>query len=134
MMGFNPQERWIDGHGAIAFTCALWAGVIAASPAMAQTFDVPDGFAREIVRESTTDGSVAVLRIRPDDGAFSNLSTIEMRPITDEIADPDEWLRERVTADFEFSDSAPEGMFDSPDSPLSDPAFNDMRDTGSTFV
>jgi hypothetical protein len=108
---------------------AFIACLVVTAPVAAQTFEIPDGFSSEMVRESSEGGSVAVLRIRPDGGAFSDLSTIELRPIIDSIADPDGWLKSRVTADFEFPEPDTDGIFDSPDSPLSDPAFDDMRDS-----
>jgi len=116
-----------DGKSVGAAAGAFIVWLILAAPVAAQTFEIPDGFSSEIVRQSTEGGSVAVLRIHPDDGAFSDLSTIEMRPIIDSIADPDGWLRSRVTADIELPQPDSDGIFDSPDSPLSDPAFDDMR-------
>ena len=116
-----------DGKSVGAAAGAFIVWLILAAPVAAQTFEIPDGFSSEIVRQSTEGGAVAVLRIHPDDGAFSDLSTIEMRPIIDSIADPDGWLRSRVTADIELPQPDSDGIFDSPDSPLSDPAFDDMR-------
>ncbi|MFP6759009.1 MAG: hypothetical protein VCC99_12440 [Alphaproteobacteria bacterium] len=116
-----------DGKSVGAAAGAFIVWLILAAPVAAQTFEIPDGFSSEIVRQSTEGGSVAVLRIHPDDGAFSDLSTIEMRPIIDSIANPDGWLRSRVTADIELPQPDSDGIFDSPDSPLSDPAFDDMR-------
>ena len=44
---------------------------LVAGVAQAQTFDVPEGFVSEIVREPTDDGSVgAVLRVHPESGSF----------------------------------------------------------------
>ena len=124
MIGIKFDKQSIGAVAGAYFVCFM-----AAVPVAAQTFEIPDGFSSEIVRQSTEGGSVAVLRIRPDDGAFADLSTIEMRPIIDSIADPDGWLRGRVTADIELPQPDSDGIFDSPDSPLSDPAFDAMRDS-----
>ncbi len=96
--------------------------------AQAQTFEVPEGFVSEIVREPIDDGGLgAVLRVHPESGSFSDLSTIEMRPMVEAIADPDAWLQTRMTASFDALSPEPDGMLDSPDSPLSDPEFDDLR-------
>jgi hypothetical protein len=103
--------------------------------AQAQTFDVPEGFVSEIVREPFDDGSAgAVLRVHPETGSFSALSSIEMRPIVDGIDDPNGWLQARMTASFEALSPEPDGMLDSPDSPLSDPEFDELRDSLSALI
>jgi hypothetical protein len=110
-----------------SFLGAVSTILIAMGSASAQTFEVPDGFTSEIVRQSSGDRTVAVLRVTPDDGAFSDLSTIEMQPILDTIDEPETWLKERVTADLEIPEPDSDGLFNSPDSPFADPAFDDMR-------
>ena len=102
----------------------LGAGLPA--PARAQSFDVPEGFVSEIVRDGGGRLS-AILRIRPEDGAFSGLSSIEMEPIVDHIADPDQWLKSRMTASFAGLTPDEEGALDSLDSPFGDPAFDELR-------
>lgn len=119
---------------AAALTVTL-AALGASAGVQAQTFDVPEGFVSEIVREPTDDGgSGAVLRVHPEDGSFSDLSTIEMRPIVEAITDPDDWLQTRMTASFEALTPEPDGLLDSPDSPLSDPEFDGLRDSMAALI
>ncbi len=110
----------------ICFALALSA----AASAVAQTFEVPEGFQHEIVRETDAEGRhVAVLRVMPEPGAFSELSTIEMRPLTDDIADPDAWLGERMTAFLADAESGNvESTLNAPDSPFADPAFEPLTE------
>ncbi len=103
--------------------------------AQAQNFDVPEGFVSEIVREPSDEGDAgAVLRIHPDNGSFADLSSIEMRPMVEAIADPDAWLESRMTASFEALSPEPGGLLDGPDSPLGDPEFDDLRQSMTSLI
>ncbi len=108
----------------------LAMALFAAAPAVAQTFEVPEGFQHEIVRETDAEGRhVAVLRVMPAPGAFSELSTIEMRPLAEDIADPGEWLAERMTAFLADAESGDvESTLNAPDSPFADPAFEPLTE------
>jgi len=119
-----------------ALAVALFAAAVASAPAAsAQSFDVPDGFVSEIVREpSDIAGSSAVLRVRPDDGAFADLSSIELRPLTGAIADPAAWLKDRMTGSFDMLSADPGGGMESPDSPFADPAFDSLRDSVAALI
>lgn len=100
---------------------------LAASPALAQRFDVPEGFI--VVPEADTAVSpdwTPVTAIRPADGPFSELSTIALRAVRGNVADPDAWLKARLSAEIGNPKSAEE-IFTSPDSPFSDPVFDALK-------
>jgi hypothetical protein len=105
----------------IAGLC-LAVGLMAAAPAFGQGFTVPDGF---IVETDPANGAV-LARVRPLDGPFAGLSTIELRAVDEDIADTDAWLRAQMSADI-GDEVALEALFDSPDSPFSDPVFGLLR-------
>lgn len=110
----------------------IWLGLalFAAAPVAAQTFDVPEGFQHEIVRETDAEGRhVAVLRVMPEPGAFSELSTIEMRPLSEDVTDPGAWLDKRMTAFLADAESADvESALNAPDSPFADPTFEPLTE------
>jgi hypothetical protein len=123
----SKSARLRAAVAAVSLLCStLVAGLPA--PARAQSFDVPEGFVSEIVRDRGVGGRLsAILRIRPEDGAFSGLSSIEMEPIVDHIADPDQWLKSRMTASFAGLTPDEEGALDSLDSPFGHPVFDELR-------
>jgi hypothetical protein len=126
----TSKRAWVR----IAVAAALMGAGVPA-PAQAQSFDVPEGFVSEIVRDRDVGGSVsAIQRIRPEDGAFSELSSIEMEPILDPIADPDQWLKARMTASFAGLAPDEKGALDSPDSPFGDPVFDELRDMAAALM
>ena len=113
---------WLLSAAAIAMIALPWV-----SPVGAQQFDVPPGFV--IVPEADTTISQEwdrVTAIRPADGPFSELSTIALREVRGTVSDPDAWLSKRVTAQF-GDPAAVEALFNSPDSPFSDPVFDALR-------
>ena len=99
--------------------------------AWAQSFEVPDGFMREMVRETNAEGRhVAVLRVVPEPGPFSELSSIEMRPLPGNIEAPVAWLEGRMTAFLGDAGSADlETALNAPDSPFADPAFEPLTES-----
>ena len=110
----------------------LWLALtlFAATPAAGQTFEIPEGFQHEIVRETDAEGGhIAVLRVMPEPGAFSQLSSIEMRPLSENIAYPADWLDGRMTAFLNDTEAADvESVLNAPDSPLADPAFEPLTE------
>lgn len=121
---------------AILLSVLAAAAVLAApEPARAQSFDVPEGFASEIVRKSGLGAdAVSVLRVRPEDGSFSGLSHVDLAPLPGPMADPDDWLRGRMTASLDAALPDPHAMLDGPDSPFADPAFDSLRATLGAWV
>jgi len=100
----------------------------------AQSFDLPEGFVAEILRTPGAEGnSESILRVRPLDGPFAELSAIELRPIMTPIEDPEDWLKARVTADFGTLPD-PKDTLDGPDSPFGDPAFDSLRQAMSDLI
>jgi len=100
---------------------------LATTPARAQQFDVPEGVI--VVPEADTEVSsdwTRVTAIRPADGPFAELSTIALRAVRGDVADPDAWLTARLTAQIGNPQSVEE-MFNSPDSPFSDPVFDALK-------
>lgn len=115
----------------------LAAAAVFAAPgaARAQAFDVPEGFAAEIVRKSGLGAdAVSVLRVRPEDGSFAGLSHVDLAPLPGAVADPDAWLRGRMTASLDAALPDPHTMLDGPDSPFADPAFDSLRATLGKWV
>ena len=110
--------------GGVLLSCLTGLG----SPAGAQTFDIPEGF---VVAEEPEVADSAewepVLTVTPDAGSFSELSRIELRRVTGDVADPDDWLRARMTVDVGTPSDADE-MLNSPDSPFADPAFDALKE------
>ena len=112
-----------------AVAAAATAAIAAvALPAAAQKFDVPQGFATEIVRKAgLAENRVSVLRVKPAQGDFAGLSHIDLAPLPEAVADPDDWLRRRVTASLEGVLPDPHTLLDGADSPFGDPAFDELR-------
>ena len=116
---------------AAVLVVAAMAG-LAPAPASAQWFEVPQGFI-SVPGATTAPGSppaVAGLEpitgIRPESGAFSDLSGIALYAVIDPVDDPDDWLRKRIALDVGDGSEA-EAMLNSPDSPFDDPAFDALR-------
>ena len=110
---------------------AVLAILATSSAAWAQSFEVPDGFVREMVRETDAEGRhLAVLRVVPEPGPFSELSSIEMRPLSRDVEAPVEWLEGRMTAFLGDAESADiETALNAPDSPFADPAFAPLTES-----
>lgn len=104
---------------------ALTVGVcLGASELPAQEFEVPEGFMDVFEPDASTTGEWRYLRtIRPLDGPFSHLSAIHLREVIDDVDDPADWLKDRLRANVGDMGGV-EALFDSPDSPFGDPAFD----------
>ena len=91
----------------------------------AQDFELPPEFTRtdESVVE---DGMDYLYTVTPTGGPFAGLSTIRLSRMAAPVEDVDAWLKGRLSADVGDM-SAAEGLFTSPDSPFSDPAFESVR-------
>lgn len=130
--GATPSyQRRIMGGWRQRTAAVVLALLATAGAAGAQSFEVPDGFMREMVRETDAEGRhVTVLRVVPEPGPFSELSSIEMRPLPDDIEAPVEWLEGRMTAFLGDSESADvETALNAPDSPFADPAFAPLTES-----
>ncbi|MCH8196971.1 MAG: hypothetical protein IH904_02710, partial [Proteobacteria bacterium] len=100
---------------------------LAPAPVLAQTFDVPDGFHAGKGDDFPPHGKWRpVLTVRPDPGPFSDLSAIHLNRVAGAVGNPKEWLQRRVTLDLGQTENAG-SVFDSPDSPFSDPFFDALR-------
>lgn len=104
----------------------LLAALAAAAPARAQEFEVPPGFVTVQEPPGEREGLQYLYTIRPAEGSFAELSSIRLSRLVQGPEDPDAWLRDRVSADVGEASSA-EDLFESPDSPFSDPAFETLR-------
>lgn len=121
-------------HGCQTSFLSLVAGLVAlclglgTASAAAQEFDVPEGFTSTWKSETQrTDEWRHLFTVTPVEGAFSELSTIQLREITVAIDDADGWLKGQMSGDFgDFG--AGDGLFTSPDSPFGDPAFDALRE------
>ncbi len=112
------------GLGALVCSLAL------AAPAMAQEFDVPDGFAATMEAEAPVSREWRpIMTVRPDKGPFSELSAIRLHRVTGKVKDPKSWLKDRLTLSMGSGDSDPGAIFTSPDSPFADPYFDSLRKT-----
>jgi hypothetical protein len=95
--------------------------------AAAPGFSIPEGFVAEpggampLAADTRT-----LVSVRPVDGPFADLSTIELRQVVGAIDEPDRWLRQRLTADVGSAAEA-EAFLSSPDSPFADPSFDALR-------
>ncbi len=97
-------------------------------PAVAQHFDIPEGFM--VVEDLEVPRSAEwepVLTIQPVPGSFSELSQIQLRRVTGKVDNPDEWLKGRMTVDMGSARGA-EDLLDSPDSPFADPTFDALKE------
>lgn len=117
---------WRQRAAAVVLTLLATSGA-----AWGQSFEVPDGFMREMVRETDAEGRhMAVLRVVPEPGPFSGLSSIELRPLPDDVEAPVEWLEKRMTAFLGDAGSADvETALNAPDSPFADPAFEPLTES-----
>lgn len=102
--------------------------VVSVAPsAVAQGFDVPEGFvAADGSATSGTSDWRPIATVRPEDGPFSGLSEIVLARVIGDVGDPDAWLDGRLSADVADPGEI-ETLLDSPDSPFSDPAFDTLR-------
>jgi hypothetical protein len=98
------------------------------SPAVAQHFDIPEGFMvvedLEVPRGAEWE---PVLTVQPEPGSFSELSQIQLRRVTSKVDNPDKWLTARMTVDVGTSSGAEE-LLNSPDSPFADPTFDALKE------
>lgn len=99
----------------------------ASVPALGQGFEVPDGFVTETVKLADGDGqSSVVMRVKPLPGTFSDLSSLDLRPIRGPIDDPGLWLQDQMKADLSGLDVL-DDVFDSPDTPFEGSMFEQLR-------
>lgn len=98
------------------------------SPSGAQHFDIPEGFMvvedLEVPRGAEWE---PMLTVQPDPGSFSELSQIQLRRVTSDVDNPDEWLKGRMTVDVGSARGA-EDLLNSPDSPFADPTFDALKE------
>ncbi len=101
--------------------------LLAVSPAPAQEFFIPEGFVMKPgSRHRDSKDLRELLVIQPEAGPFAELSAIHLHEVTATVADPEEWLRERIRVQVGDPDAA-ESVLESPDSPFEDPAFDTLR-------
>ncbi len=106
-------------------------GAAGFAEARAPGFKVPSGF---VVTEDTAPVPGAkrspdwrpILTVRPEENAFSDLTSLSLREVVGKVDNPDEWLKQRLTIDV-ASDEEVAAVLDSPDSPFADPAFDVLR-------
>lgn len=97
------------------------------SDARAQAFEVPDGFLTEPApKTGMNEGLKGILTVRPADGAFSDLTDIQLSEVTEKINDQDAWLKKRISVNIGDGNMGKD-LFESPDSPFGDPAFEALR-------
>lgn len=128
-------KRWPRGSGTPLLRCsratlrvamlAASVGLSACATAGAQGFDVPQGFVLDhlprLARQEIKETSLApVLEVRPEEGAFSDLSSLSLYEVEEPVVDPETWLKERVTLNILQSDGNPNEWLNSPDSPFGD--------------
>jgi hypothetical protein len=108
--------------------------LLAASPAQANWFDIPEGFvATQESQPEVSDPPAAtkewrnLMTVRPEPGPFSDLSEVNLRQVIGQLEEPDEWLERRVTAEL-VDHEVMEDVLESPDSPFADPMFDLVRD------
>jgi len=101
---------------------------LAAVPATAQQFDVPEGFVVTAEPDESPAGDWrGILTVRPEEGAFSGLSSVRLREVVGAVDDADAWLKSRLTADVAGEDEV-DSVLDSPDSPFTDPMFDALKE------
>ncbi len=110
--------------GGALFVCLnLYAALSAA-----QQFEIPEGFVvvEDLAGPRSADW-VPILTVGPEPGSFSELSQIQLRRVTGDVKNPDEWLQGRMTVDVGQAVDA--GAFlNSPDSPFADPTFDAIKE------
>ena len=100
---------------------------LAPGPVLAQIFDIPDGFHAGKGNDFPPHGKWRpILTVKPDPGPFSDLSAIDLNQVAGAVKDPAAWLQRRVTLDLGQTENSG-SVFDSPDSPFSDPVFDALR-------
>ena len=70
---------------------------------------------------------VPLLTVGPEPGSFSELSQIQLRRVTGDVKNPDEWLKRRMTVDVGQNVDA-SAFLNSPDSPFADPTFDAIKE------
>lgn len=114
--------------GKITLTAMLIFGGVNINRLWAQTFEIPEGFTSTIEHRKMDNGNARpIVKISPKDGNFTRLSSITLRPISEHITDPAEWLRDRMRLIIRGSTLIKE-IFDDPDSPFSSDESTAMRD------
>ena len=83
-----PPRTALRTAGATLLRLALLLGFVA-SPAIAQEFDLPEGFIAHHEAELSESGEWrALLTVRPKPGPFSEFSAIHLREATASVKDP----------------------------------------------
>lgn len=115
---------WLAG----AFAWLAFAATLSVStPAAAAGFNIPPGFV--VVTEPGPANSPdwrQILTVHPENNPFSELTSLSLREVSGDVADPDAWLKQRLTIDVPGNAEVSE-VLDSPDSPFADPAFDVLR-------
>jgi len=102
--------------------------LFAAVPAAAQQFDVPEGFVVIAEPDESSAGEWrGILTVRPEEGAFSGLSSVKLREVVGAVDQADTWLKSRLTANVASEDEVA-SVLDSPDSPFTDPMFDALKE------
>lgn len=123
--GNHIPTRWrrIALGGAVLIWLAAYG-----SPSVAQHFEIPEGFIvvedLEVPRGAQWE---PVLTVTPEPGSFSELSQVQLRRVTGDVDNPDEWLKSRMTVDTVKPGDADE-LLNSPDSPFADPTFDALKE------
>jgi len=85
----------------------------------AQHFNLPDGYQTETAYEKIerSEKTVLIIKIIPQKGKFSNLSSIILRPVPETLSDPVQWLQRQIRISTP-GDQWLKDIFDDPDSPF----------------
>lgn len=111
----------------LAALMLIAAATLAALPAHAQGFEVPEGFVGgDAAKVARSPDWQAFATVRPADGPFADLSEIVLARVPGPVDDADAWLARRLSAEVTPPGEV-EKLLDSPDSPFADPAFDALR-------
>lgn len=107
--------RWLSALGLFAMLLLGSRAEAAAAPAgFCPNLFIPEGY--ELKCEASRDDWR--LTVRPKDRLVAPFSVLTLRPVGEEVLDPDIWLREQLTLKLSEVGLAFQDLFGRPDSPL----------------
>ena len=105
-------------HTSLLVLFAIFVVILPGRP-HAQRFNLPDGYQTETTYEKLerSEKTVSIIKIIPQKGKFSNLSSIVLRPVPETLSDPVQWLQRQIKISIP-GDQWLKDIFDDPDSPF----------------
>jgi hypothetical protein len=120
---------WRSNLLALAGLIALSAPTSAAENELCERLFVPEGYSLACAVEGNPAAGDWSLVVQPAEGAFAPLSELTIRPVSEPVEDPADWLKRQLTVDMTQFDATLEGLLHGPDSPIADATIVDQLES-----